>query len=173
MIFSCEGALQSLSGSNISSVASVIEVPSTPTVMTSATFWKSSECQPDVLPAASQSRRALWEKTLCAALFLVATCCCVWSLLCGNSWPQTSRVLPHQTGKVISSPSCFVHRDSVMLKQTVVWYIIVALRFSSLRSRDQDEQLHTKSRLVVWMLTQKISISCETEDNKPACLQSC
>lgn len=30
MIFSCEGALQSLSGSNISSVASVIEVPSTP-----------------------------------------------------------------------------------------------------------------------------------------------
>lgn len=30
MIFSCEGALQSLSGSNISSVASVIEVLSTP-----------------------------------------------------------------------------------------------------------------------------------------------
>lgn len=167
MIFSCEGALQSLSGSNISSVASVIEVPSTPDSDDLSDFLKKFR----VLPAASQSRRALWEKTLCAALFLVATCCCVWSLLCGNSWPQTSRVLPHQTGKVISSPSCFVHRDSVMLKQTVVWYIIVALRFSSLRSRDQDEQLHTKSRPVVWMLTQKISISCETEDNKPACLQ--
>lgn len=167
MIFSCEGALQSLSGSNISSVASVIEVPSTPDSDDLSNFLSVNQTfsqRPHRAGEHSERRR-------CAALFLVATCCCVWSLLCGNSWPQTSRVLPQPTGKVISSPSCFVHRDSVMLEQTVVWYIIVALRFSSLRSRDQDVRLHTKSRLVVWMLTQKISISCETEDNKPACLQ--
>ncbi len=35
----------------------------------------------------------------------------------GQGSVETSSVLPHQTGKTISSWSCFVHRSAVMLKQ--------------------------------------------------------
>lgn len=121
MIFSCEGALQSLSGSNISSVASVIEVPSTPTVMTSATFWKSSECQPDVLPAASQSRRALWEKTLCSTFLgghmLLRVISPLWEqLTTDQSSPSTSNWESHFFTELLRAPRlCHVETNCCLI----------------------------------------------------------
>lgn len=105
MIFSCEGALRSLSGSNISSVASVIEVPSTPDSDDLSDFLKKFR----VLPAASQSRRALWEKTLCSTFLgghmLLRVISPLWEqLTTDQSSPSTTNWESHFFTELLRAP---------------------------------------------------------------------
>lgn len=122
MIFSCEGALQSLSGSNISSVASVIEVPSTPDSDDLSDFLKKFRVSTRRSPSGlTEQASTLREDAVCSTFLgghmLLRVISPLWEqLTTDQSSPSTSNWESHFFTELLRAPRlCHVETNCCLI----------------------------------------------------------